>query len=217
MRVKVCGMTSLEQIRALDALDVEFAGMIFYPKSPRYVGKFPLSPSELKKEKLNINKVGVFVNAELDEILREVETWRLHIVQLHGDETPKFCEQVSNHVTTIKAFRVSEDDDLEWKLYPYHPFVDMYLFDSGWSGNASKPAAYGGTGMHFNWDLLQKTRMAKPFFLSGGIGLEDVESIRQFETKQKNIFAVDVNSKFETAPGIKDMEKITSFLKALNK
>lgn len=212
MRVKVCGMTSLEQIRALDEMGVEFAGMIFYPKSPRYVKKFHLSPLDLKREKFNISKVGVFVNAGLDEILKEVDQWRLHMVQLHGDESPKFCEQVSNHVTTIKAFRISENDDLEWKLYPYHPYVDMYLFDSGWSANATRPANYGGTGIQFDWEILEKAKIVKPFFLSGGIGPEDVDLIKKFERKQKNIFAIDVNSKFEISPGVKDMEKISQFI-----
>ncbi|MFZ9660700.1 MAG: phosphoribosylanthranilate isomerase [Chitinophagaceae bacterium] len=215
MRVKVCGMTSIEQIRLLDQLGVEFAGMIFYPNSPRYIRKFSINANDLKREKLNINRVGVFVNASLDEILKEVDEWRLHMVQLHGDESPKFCEQVSNHVTTIKAFRVSEDDDLEWKIYPYHPFVDMYLFDSGWKGNTTRAVEYGGTGLHFNWDLIEKTNMVKPFFLSGGIGLDDIDSLTKFESRQKNLFAVDVNSKFEVSPGIKDMNMIASFMESL--
>lgn len=219
MRVKVCGMTRLDQIMQLDEWGVEFAGLIFYPKSPRYIKKFHLSAIDLKREKMNINRVGVFVNAALDDILRTVDAWRLHMVQLHGDETPKFCEQVSNHVNTVKAFRVGEGDNLEWKIYPYHEFTDMYLFDNGWSGNASadKAAVYGGTGIHFNWNQLEQVKVNKPYFLSGGLDLADAERIRLFAGGHKDLFAVDVNSRFETAPGIKDMGKVRSFLDQLNK
>jgi phosphoribosylanthranilate isomerase len=214
MRVKVCGMTRLEQIRQLDEWGVEFAGLIFYPKSPRYIKKFHLSAIDLKREKMNINRVGVFVNSPLEEILRIVDSWRLQMVQLHGDESPKFCEQVSNHVTTIKAFRVGEADNIEWKTYPYSEFVDMYMFDNGWVGNASadKAAIYGGTGHQFNWQHLDNIKLGKPFFLSGGIDPADGEKVKAFAKKHKNMFAVDVNSRFEQAPGVKDMTLVKKFL-----
>ncbi len=218
MRVKVCGMTRLDQIRQLEEWGVEFAGLIFYPKSPRYIKKFHLSAIDLKREKMNINRVGVFVNESLDEILRTVDAWRLHMVQLHGDETPKFCEQVSNHVNTIKAFRVGEGDNIEWKVYPYHEFTDMYMFDNGWTGNASpeKAAVYGGSGAHFNWHLLDEVQVRKPYFLSGGINPEDASGLRAFAGDHKDLFAVDVNSRFEVAPGVKDMDKLKLFLDELN-
>jgi phosphoribosylanthranilate isomerase len=106
MRIKVCGMTRTDQLHRLEELGVTFAGLIFYPRSPRFVGKFSLTAADIKKEKLNINKVGVFVNATEEEVLRTVDEWRLQMVQLHGDETVKYCERISNHVNTIKAFRV---------------------------------------------------------------------------------------------------------------
>jgi phosphoribosylanthranilate isomerase len=207
-------MTRLDQIQQLDEWGVEFAGLIFYPKSPRYIKKFHLSAIDLKREKLKINTVGVFVNEDLDEILRTVEAWRLSMVQLHGDESPKFCEQVSNHVTTIKAFRVAEGDNVEWKIQPYNEFVDMYMFDNGWVGNASanKAAAYGGTGHQFNWNNLDGVNTRKPFFLSGGVDPTDGQKVKAFAEAQKNFFAVDVNSRFEVEPGNKDMGLVKTFL-----
>jgi phosphoribosylanthranilate isomerase len=218
MRVKVCGMTRLDQILQLEEWGVQFAGLIFYPKSPRFIKKFHLSAIDLKREKMNINRVGVFVNASLDEILRTVDAWRLHMVQLHGDESPKFCEQVSNHVNTVKAFRVGESDNVEWKIFPYQEYTDMYLFDNGWAGNASadKAAVYGGSGQHFNWNQLGKVRVGKPYMLSGGICAEDAARLRAFAAEQKDLFAVDVNSRFEVAPGVKDMNKLKLFLDELN-
>jgi phosphoribosylanthranilate isomerase len=204
MRIKVCGMTRLDQIRRLDELGVEFAGLIFYPRSPRYVGKSPLVPEDLRRERLNINRVGVFVNETLDEVLRTVDAWRLQLVQLHGDESAKFCEQVSNHVTTVKAFRVSGDEDMLWRIHPYREVVDMFLFDSA-------GASYGGNGVAFDWDVLEAAKVGKPFFLSGGIGPDDTARLKEFATGQPDLFAVDVNSRFETTPGVKDMDKVADF------
>jgi phosphoribosylanthranilate isomerase len=208
MRIKVCGMTRLDQIIKLDALGVQFAGLIFYPKSPRYIKKFHLSAIDLKREKLQINRVGVFVNETAEEILRTVDEWRLHMVQLHGDESPKFCEHISNHITTIKAFRIGPGENTEWKIHPYREAADMFLFDT-------VGVSYGGTGQQFDWALLEKARIEKPFFLSGGIGPEDGERLKDFAEKKKDLFSIDVNSRFETAPGIKDMGMIEAFCKQI--
>jgi phosphoribosylanthranilate isomerase len=201
-------MTGLEQIRALDAMGVEFAGLIFYPKSPRYVKRFHLSAIDLKREKLQINRIGVFVNAEADEILRTVDEWRLHMVQLHGDESPKFCEHISNNITTVKAFRIGPDENIDWKIHPYREVTDMFLFDT-------VGVSYGGTGQQFDWSLLEKTTIRKPFFLSGGIGPEDGPRLKAFAAGQKDLFAADVNSKFEQSPGVKDMQLLRNFVKQI--
>ena len=119
MRVKVCGMTDLDQVRELDEMGVEFCGFIFYPKSPRYVFKHVPS-TEIKKIKGKINKVGVFVNAYHDEVLRVVDDCGLYLVQLHGDETPRECEKISSYITTIKAFRLGKDDNILWKIKDYN-------------------------------------------------------------------------------------------------
>ena len=201
-------MTRLDQLIKLDELGIEFAGFIFYPKSPRYIKKFHLSALDVKREKLNINRVGVFVNATAEEILKTVDDWRLQMVQLHGDESPKFCEHISNHITTIKAFRIGPDENIDWKIYPYRDSADMYLFDT-------VGVNYGGTGMQFDWNVLEKAQINKPYFLSGGIGAEDVEKIKQFVPGQKDLFSIDVNSRFEISPGVKDMDLIEEFCKKI--
>lgn len=210
MRIKVCGMTKAEQVLQLDELGVEFAGFIFYPKSPRYVLSH-MSQEQLKKLKgKHINKVGVFVNTPIEELLQLVDACGLYLVQLHGDENPRYCEQVANYVTVVKAFRLREGEDILWRAKDYQDAADMFLFDT-------EGAGYGGTGKKFNWDILKGGNVRKPFFLSGGIQPEDVELLKAFEQESvaKDLFAVDINSKFELAPGLKDMNKIETFVKAL--
>jgi phosphoribosylanthranilate isomerase len=121
-------------------------------------------------------------------------------------------------VNTIKAFRIGEGDNVEWKIYPYHEFTDMYLFDNGWAGNASqdKAAVYGGSGVQFDWSMIDKVSINKPYFLSGGISPSDATKLKEFAGAHKDMFAADVNSRFEVAPGDKDMVKIKSFLDELN-
>lgn len=207
MRIKVCGMTSTEQVLQLDEMGVEFAGFIFYPKSPRYVYKFMPKPEVKKIKGKGINKVGVFVNAPVEEVLQTVDDCGLHLVQLHGDETPKYCEKIANYVGVIKAFRLREEDNVLWKVKDYMDIADMFLFDT-------EGAGYGGTGKQFDWNILRGLQIGKPFFLSGGIGPEDAEKLAQFvkEPVAKDLFSIDVNSKFETSPGIKDMELLTRFI-----
>ncbi len=209
MRIKVCGMTDIEQVNQLDAMGVEFCGFIFYPKSPRYIFRH-VPAIDLKKIRGNINKVGVFVNAYTEDVVRIVDDCGLYLVQLHGDESPKECEKISSYVTTIKAFRLSESDNILWKIKDYSDVVDMFLFDT-------EGAGYGGTGKKFNWEILKGLTINKPFFLSGGIQPDDVEKLKQFqhEPVAKDLFAVDINSRFELQPGDKDMERIKIFSQAL--
>ena len=204
MRIKVCGMTQIEQVDRLAELGVTFAGFIFYPKSPRYVFKH-MTTTQIRKEN-NINKVGVFVNAPVEEVLHMVDECRLHMVQLHGDESPKYCEKIADYVSVVKAFRMSENDSVQWMIRPFMEVCDMFMFDTMGAG-------YGGTGKKFDWNLLNGQTIGKPFFLSGGIEPGDEESLRQFTTEPvaKALFAVDINSRFELAPGIKQLEKIRTF------
>jgi len=206
MRVKVCGMTDIDQVRQLDEIGVEFCGFIFYPKSPRYVFKH-VPATEIKKIKGHINKVGVFVNAYADDILKTVDDCGLYLVQLHGDETPRECEKISSYVTTVKAFRLSEPDNILWKIKDYQDVVDMFLFDT-------EGAGYGGTGKKFNWEVLKGLNIRKPFFLSGGIQPDDTDKLKLFaqDAVAKDLFAVDVNSRFEITHGIKDVQKIKNFV-----
>ncbi len=208
MRIKVCGMTQAEQVAQLAGLGVSFAGFIFYPKSPRYVFRH-MTTTQIRKEN-SINKVGVFVNSTIEEVLHLVDECRLHMVQLHGDESPKFCEKISNYVSVVKAFRLSENDSVEWMIRPFMEVCDMFMFDTMGAG-------YGGTGKKFDWTVLKKETIGKPFFLSGGIEPGDEEKLKEFEQEPvaKALFAIDINSRFEISPGVKDMQKVKLFAERL--
>jgi len=209
IRIKVCGVTIPSQLEALDEMGVNLAGFIFYPKSPRYmVNKIPAD--YLRKFKGKIAKVGVFVNMPYEELMRTVEEYRLDMVQLHGDEIPRYCEQVANYITVIKAFRLSDNDPIDWMAKPYDEACDMYMFDTLGAG-------YGGTGKKFEWNVLKNSNIDKLFFLSGGIEPGDEEKLKKFakEDIAKKIFAVDINSKFEEGIGIKDLTKVRQFVENL--
>lgn len=201
-------MTQIDQVQSLPDIGADFAGFIFYPKSPRYVLKH-LKTEEIRKV-TTINKVGVFVNATVEEVLRTVDECRLQMVQLHGDESPKFCEKIADYVSVIKAFRLSDNDSVEWMVHPYMDSCDLFLFDTMGVG-------YGGTGKKFDWEVLKGLDIRKPFFLSGGIETDDAAKLKEFEKDPvaKNLFAIDINSKFETSPGIKNIELVKDFIQLL--
>jgi phosphoribosylanthranilate isomerase len=203
-------MTQLDQVRKLDEMGIDFAGFIFYPKSPRYAGKYIVG-EQLRKEKLRIGKVGVFVNAPYDQMMRTVDEYGLDMVQLHGDETPRACEQIANYVTVIKVFRLGENDPISWIIKSYEESCDMFLFDTLGVG-------YGGTGKKFNWDLLKPAGIEKLFYLSGGIEPDDTEKLHVFfqEEVAKRLFSIDINSRFEIQSGVKDLDKIKTFFDKLN-
>jgi phosphoribosylanthranilate isomerase len=209
MRVKVCGITQEEQLNAMHHAGATFAGMIFYPKSPRYVLRH-MTTSQIKKEN-NINKVGVFVNASVEEILQMVDECRLHMVQLHGDETPRFCEKIADYISVVKAFRLSDKDNISWRIQEYMDVCDMFMFDT-------EGAGYGGTGKKFELERLHSVTVGKPYFLGGGIEPADAEKLKAFEKlpEAKALFAIDINTKFEQVPGIKNMETIKEFIKKVN-
>jgi len=208
MRVKVCGITQEDQLIKLPETGATFAGLIFYPKSPRYVLR-QMTTSHIKRQN-NINKVGIFVNASVEEVLHMVDECRLHMVQLHGDETPKFCEKIADYISVVKAFRVTETDHIAWRIKDYMEVCDMFMFDT-------EGAGYGGTGKKFNWQMLHDVTVGKPYFLSGGIEPTDVEKLKEFSMRPeaKALFAIDVNSKFELLPGVKDMPLIKKFIQQL--
>lgn len=195
-------MTDMQQVEQLAAIGVDYAGFIFYEKSPRFAAN-KLAAADLKAFSA-IQKVGVFVNESIEMILQTVDEYGLNAIQLHGDETADFCDGIKEKVTVIKAFRVKGDENLSEILKPYEKAADYFLFDT-------KAQEYGGTGKKFDWSVLSKANITKPYFLSGGIGLDDVEQVKQF-TLTNNVFALDVNSKFEIAPGIKDIESVKEFL-----
>ena len=208
MNIKVCGITQLKQLQQLDALEIDFAGMIFYKGSPRYVGD-KLTKKELKSADFDIKKTGVFVNQGYDEIMKAVEDYDLDVVQLHGDESPQLCKKISAETELIKVFRIAANEtDIDKLVQPYDDVCDYYLFDT-----AGQKDSFGGTGKQFDWSLIAKSKIEKPFFLSGGIGPADAEKIKKF--RHPDFYAVDINSMFETAPGIKDMTKVLLFKQAL--
>ena len=208
MRIKVCGMTQPEQVAQLGGMGISFAGFIFYPKSPRYVFRH-MTTTQIRKEN-SINKVGVFVNSPIEEVLHMVDECRLHMVQLHGDENPKYCERIADYVSVVKAVRLSDNDSVEWMIRPFMEVCDMFMFDTMGAG-------YGGTGKKFDWGVLKDEEIGKPFFLSGGIEPGDEERLEEFakEPVAKALFAIDINSRFEVSAGVKDMEKIKEFSKKI--
>jgi phosphoribosylanthranilate isomerase len=207
MNIKVCGITEMKQLQQLDGLDIDFAGLIFYPDSPRFIGD-KISGKELKKADLDLKVVGVFVNPEMIEVLDAIDEYGLEVVQLHGEESPQMCEDLSSEVEVIKAFRVTDGVDIDKMVAPYDGVCDYYLFDTG-----GLKESFGGTGQQFDWSILSKAKIEKPFFLSGGINVEDAAKVRAF--RHPDIFGVDINSRFEKSPGVKDMAMILAFKQAM--
>lgn len=201
MKVKVCGLRQAENIAALAKLPLDFTGFIFYEQSARYVSEKP----EVALPE-HIQKVGVFVNATFDEIEEKIELYALDYIQLHGDETAAFCQELSNKgYKIIKAFSVGEG--FEWSnLQPYEAVCNFFLLDT-------KGASYGGNGTKFDWSILKAYPYKIPFFLSGGITYDSVEALRNIDLPQ--LYAVDINSRFEEVPAIKNVALVQQFIEQL--
>ena len=214
LQIKVCGITNMNQAIALEAMGVNYIGFIFYAPSKRYVlGN--LKWVDLKAfMPVQAKKVGVFVNEPIDSLVNMVIAAGIDMVQLHGDEDvayfsdlkTKLAESNLMKIKLIKVFRVGDKMPL---IEGYNNVADYYLFDTD-----SK--LYGGTGAHFNWELLKGNEIGKPFFLSGGIGPNDLGGIEVMQKTKagKTLLALDVNSQFEIEPGIKNLEKIKTFINA---
>ncbi len=209
MNIKVCGITEMKQLQQLDGLDIDFAGLIFYKESPRYISD-KISKKELKSADFDLKKVGVFVNPEMIDVLDAIDDYGLDAVQLHGDESPEMCEDLSSEVEVIKVFRITGDEDIDKLVAPYDAVCDYYLFDTG-----GLKESFGGTGKQFDWTILTKAKIEKPFFLSGGISPDDAPKVKAF--KHPDFFGVDINSLFEKEPGVKDMSKVLHFRQAMKK
>jgi phosphoribosylanthranilate isomerase len=207
MNIKVCGITQLKQLQQLDGLNIEFAGLIFVKDSPRYVGD-SLDKDAVKNADFDLKKVGVFKNPEMIDVLDAIDEYGLDVVQLHGDETPEMCEDLSSEVEVIKAFSIDADTkDIDALVADYDAVCDYYLFDTKADGES------GGTGKQFDWKVLSKAKIEKPFFLSGGISVEDIDKVKRF--KHPDYYGVDINSRFEKEPGVKDMAKVLLFKKSI--
>jgi phosphoribosylanthranilate isomerase len=212
MLIKVCGMRDEENIRELAELSVDFVGFIFYEKSPRYS---PCPPkSSLRGNLRNIKTVGVFVNETTEQILKIALAPKpplrgvggLDVIQLHGNESPEQCADLRQAgFQIIKAFSIAQAADLE-QTKRYEGVADYFLFDTQCSG-------YGGSGQSFDWSVLQSYTGKTPFLLSGGIRPESLEAIRAFSHPQ--FVGIDLNSGFETAPAVKDIQKLKTFIEKL--
>ena len=205
MELKVCGITTIEDILELIPLKISRLGFIFYHMSKRYVyGK--LIEEGLKAIPNHIKKTGVFVNAEIAEIEQIIDQYHLDSIQLHGDESPEFCNHFRVKVEVIKTISISDKSSFETaKLYD--DACDLFLFDTH-SDN------YGGTGKTFDWQWLDEYTLDKPFYLSGGISLKNFEEIKKL--KHDQLIGIDINSRFEIRPGIKDIEKIKQLISLMN-
>lgn len=214
LQLKICGMRDPDNIAEVSALEPEYMGFIFYPGSSRFVeGELPQLPR-------GIRKTGVFVNATAQQVRETVEKYGLDAVQLHGEESPAFCRELrvcfgerSASPEIIKVFSVGESFDFT-ELQPYEAFVDLFLFDT--LGKQK-----GGNGVPFNWDILKGYPSATPFFLSGGIGPDALPAIRELQQyfnrshRPSVLKGIDVNSRFETAPALKNSNELKIFRQAL--
>ncbi|MCW8310634.1 phosphoribosylanthranilate isomerase [Sphingobacterium thalpophilum] len=198
VKVKVCGMKYPDNIAEVTALGVDYIGFIFYEKSKRYVGT---AQREYIRNLVQPAKVGVFVNTDLPELVDTIHNFKLDAVQLHGNETAEFCQALKAETSAIviKAFGV--DHSFDWnQLESYRDVVDYFLFDT-------KSSAYGGTGIPFDWSLLNQYKLDCPYFLSGGLGPDNIGEALQVDDPR--LYALDLNSKFEVEPGLKDINLLT--------
>ncbi|MCL7763634.1 phosphoribosylanthranilate isomerase [Polaribacter sp. Z014] len=229
MKLKVCGMKFTENIQQVAALQPDYLGFIFYEKSKRnFEGIIPEFSNSIKK-------TGVFVNEYVEIVISLVEEYRLEAIQLHGDESVEYVINLKkqlaenralfieenktikkqknkhyiskNEVEIIKVFGIKDEFNFD-VLKPYLEVVDFFLFDT-------KGKERGGNGTKFDWSVLEKYPFEKPFFLSGGIGLEDVEEVQKILKSNLPIYALDVNSKFESKPGVKKIEELKKFKKEI--
>lgn len=210
MKIKVCGMRDEKNILEILEEPPDYMGFIFYEKSSRFVGN--LSPHVTELIPAYVGKTGVFVDASIEKVLENVKKYNLDFVQLHGKESTEYClalktKLIELNTGIIKVFSIGINFDFN-QLHKYDAYVDYYLFDT-------KGKLPGGNGEVFNWEILLNYKGEKPFFLSGGIGPEHLEQIAKLDLKK--LYAIDINSKFETAPALKDHIKTMDFVTGIRK
>ncbi len=221
-KVKICGIKQSIDLERVAQLKPDYLGFIFYDKSPRFMIESLTTDNIIEVDK-SIKKIGVFVNETNENIINNIEKYELSGVQLHGDESVEQVRELYTYFDTIhllmgelteegerfeiiKAFGMDESFNFSI-LKPYEPYVDFFLLDT-------KSKNYGGTGRKFDWSILKKYDSSKPIFLSGGIGIKDIEAVRNLSL---NVYALDLNSKLESAPGIKKIELVEEAIKKIRK
>jgi len=202
MIIKVCGMREANNIRMIEQLPITMMGFIFHPRSPRYINELPeYLPDTVKR-------VGVFVNEDINTVLKLAEKFSLNYIQLHGTETSEYCLSLhSQKINLIKAFSIASEADLE-ETPRYEGLCDYFLFDT-------KCDTCGGSGKSFDWSVLSAYQGKTPFLLSGGIAPESVNALKDF--RHKSFAGIDLNSRFESMPGVKDVMKLAGFISELIK
>lgn len=202
MKFKVCGLTQLEQVKEINSLNFDYLGFIFYPKSKRCISEELL----IGIKDLCLKKVAVFVNEEIEKIKYLVSIYNFSFIQLHGDETKFFCEDLKSRVNKIiiKAFQINQDFDFSI-LTDYQEAVDYFLFDTACD-------SYGGSGKVFNWEILKKYNLDTPYFLSGGLNPDNLNLALEFAKNDSRLFALDLNSGFEISPGKKNIDLLKGII-----
>lgn len=208
--IKVCGMRDAQNIRDVATLDIDMMGFNFWPKSKRFVNNEQMRAVTLPER---IKKVGLFVDEMPQTIITYVYRYALDYIQLHGSETPELIENlrhtlvpdIAPKVKIIKAFGISTTEDLE-QVKAYDGIADLFIFDY-------KSPGKGGSGKHFDWTVLDSYHGSTPFLLSGGIGPDDAEAVKAF--RHPMYIGVDINSKFETAPALKDVDRLRKFVNTI--
>jgi phosphoribosylanthranilate isomerase len=203
MKLKVCGMKLENNISEISKLKPDFMGFIFWPKSKRFFNEKSIRISN------KINKVGVFVNQDYDFIIDKINNFKLDFIQLHGEEDYQFCKKIKTRCKVIKVFNIESDFDFEI-LSSFESVCDYFLFDT-------KGDSYGGNGIKFDWKLLKKYPSKKPFLLSGGIDITDFTEILKIKELKIPLIGIDINSKFEFEPGLKNIKKVKELIKKMKK
>ncbi len=189
MNIKVCGITQLKQLQQLDGLDIDFAGLDFQKDSVRYIGD-KINADELKKSDFDIKRTGVFKDAEMIDMLDAIDNYGLDVIQLNGNENTEVCADLSEEVEVIKTFTIGDGKvDIDEMVAEYDEVCDYYLFE-----NSSKK---------FDWRIIAKAKIEKPFFISGAISVEDAAAIKKI--KHPDFYGININGQFEKEPGVKDM------------
>ncbi|MBP6432060.1 MAG: phosphoribosylanthranilate isomerase [Ferruginibacter sp.] len=201
MNIKVCGITQFKQLQQLDGLNIDYAGLNFVKDSIRFVGDL-LDKDAVKNADFDLKKVGIFNNPDLIDVIDAIDDYGLDVVQLQGNESTELCDDLSSQAEVIKAFVIDKTvTDIDALVADYDGVCDYYLFEAKNEDEL------------FDWEILRKAKIEKPFFISGGISVDDIAKIKKF--KHLDFLGVNINSHFEKEPGVKDMAKLLAFVQGM--